>query len=123
MFTKAYNTLINESFDEEQRRIRRERILIQRSSVFLMQGDFFAAELDANEAIKLGISTYGCYILGHISEQKEQFTTAYAYYSRTSDWPHRNLIRGSQFTKEEKLEMLKHLIAANKAEKAKSENK
>ena len=66
--------------------MRKERIYIQRGSVFFMQGDFNAAKDDAFAALSLRISTSACFILGNIEEKQGNFKEAYAFYSRTSDW-------------------------------------
>ena len=73
---------------------RRERILLQRSSVFYLNRDYSRADTDANLALKLKRSTTGHFIKGAIAERRNLLNEALKHYRLCTDWPETSLIPG-----------------------------
>ena len=91
-FTRALENLDEESSSDKLSR--KERTLLQRSSVFYLNRDYSRADTDANSALKLKCSTTGHFIKGVIAERRNLLNNALKHYELCSDWPETTLIPG-----------------------------
>ena len=88
LFTRALETV-----DQLQKQ-RKERILLQRSSVNYLLQNYSAADKDATDALKLNCSTTGHFLKGVVSERRNLLNIAIENYQMCIDWPEVVLVPG-----------------------------
>ena len=96
LFTRAL-----ESVEQERENERKERILLQRSSVHYLVQNYSAADKDATDALKLKCSTTGHFLKGIIAERRNLLNNAIENYQMCVDWPDVVLIPGHNRNKYE----------------------
>ncbi|CAG5105504.1 Oidioi.mRNA.OKI2018_I69.chr1.g2183.t1.cds [Oikopleura dioica] len=112
---RSEEKLSKEGLAEEDFKRRLEIILLQRAKVAVLSGDLEGADLNAQFAIDLKMSTRGYYLLGIVAEQRLEFKTAAEYFKQVTNWPSTPLAVESSMTKKEKLQLLETLVTANSA--------